>query len=48
VTRWGLLLLVAFLVIGLRPSMDARRAVRWVVGLASVILVYTFVRGHAL
>ncbi len=47
-TRWGLLMLVAFLVIGLRPSMDAPRAVRWVIGVAVVILAYTFVRGHAL
>ena len=47
-TRWGLLLLIAFLVIGLRPSIDANRAVRYVVWFAAVILLFTFVKGHAL
>lgn len=47
-TRWGLVLLIAFLVIGLRPSIDANRAVRYVIGIAAVVLVYTFFRGHAL
>jgi hypothetical protein len=48
VTRWGLLLLIAFLVIGLRPSIDAKRGVRYVIGTAAVVLVFTFLRGHAL
>lgn len=47
-TRWGLVLLIAFLVIGLRPSIDANKAVRYVIGFAAVILLFTFVRGHAL
>jgi hypothetical protein len=48
VTRWGLILLIAFLVIGLRPSIDANKAVRYVIVFATVILVFTFFRGHAL
>jgi hypothetical protein len=48
VTRWGLILLIAFLVIGLRPTIEARRAVRYVVWFAAIILAYTFVKGHAL
>lgn len=47
-TRWGLILLIAFLVIGLRPSIDANRAVRYVVWTAAVLLAFTFFRGHAL
>jgi VIT1/CCC1 family predicted Fe2+/Mn2+ transporter len=47
-TRWGLILLIAFMVIGLRSSIETPRAVRWVVGVAAVVLVFTFVKGHAL
>jgi hypothetical protein len=48
VTRWGLVLLIAFLVIGLRPSVDANKAVRYVIVAAAVVLAFTFFRGHAL
>jgi hypothetical protein len=47
-TRWGLLLLIAFLVIGLRSSIDTPRAVRYVVWVAAIVLAFTFVKGHAL
>jgi len=47
-TRWGIILLVAFLVFGLRPSIDERRAVRYTVWLAAVVLAFVFVKGHAL
>jgi hypothetical protein len=48
VTRWGLILLIAFLVIGLRPKIDDRRAVRYVFWVAAVVLVFTFAKGRAL
>ena len=47
-TRWGIILLVAFLVIGLRPAIETRRAVRLVVWWAAVVLAFIFVKGHAL
>jgi len=48
VTRWGLILLIEFLVLGLRSSVDPNRAVRYVVWIAGVVLLLTFVKGHAL
>jgi hypothetical protein len=48
VTRWGLVLLIAFLVIGLRPAIETSRAARLAVWWAAGILVYVFVKGHAL
>jgi hypothetical protein len=47
-TRWGLVLLIAFLVIGLRPTIQDRHAVRYVVWIAVVVLLITFAKGHAL
>jgi uncharacterized membrane protein len=48
VTRWGIILLIAFLVIGLRPAIDSRRAVRLVIGWSAVVLAFIFMKGHAL
>jgi hypothetical protein len=48
VTNWGLILLVAFLVIGLRPKIETGRAVRYVVWWSVVVLAIIFVKGHAL
>ena len=45
-TRWGLLLLLTFLVVGLRP-VEPRRAVRYVVWCTAAVLAFVFVRGHA-
>lgn len=47
-TRWGLILLIAFLVIGLRPTIETGRAVRYAVWWAAIILTFIFVKGHAL
>jgi hypothetical protein len=47
VTRWGLILLVGYLVFGLR-IVDGRKAVRGVVAFTAVILGWTFLRNHAL
>jgi hypothetical protein len=47
-TRWGIILLIAFLVIGLRPAIESRRAVRLVVWWAAIVLAFIFVKGHAL
>jgi hypothetical protein len=46
-TRWGLILLVTFLVLGLR-AIDDRRAVRYAVWLTASVLTFVFVKGHAL
>jgi hypothetical protein len=48
VTRWGIILLVAFLVIGLRPAIEPGRAVRYVVWCAAIVLAFIFVKGRAL
>jgi hypothetical protein len=48
VTRWGIILLVAFLVIGLRPAIAQDRAVRYVVWWAVIVLAFIFVKGKAL
>jgi hypothetical protein len=48
VTRWGIILLVAFLVIGLRPAIEPRSAARYVVWWAAIVLAFIFVKGHAL
>jgi hypothetical protein len=47
VTRWGLVLLVAYLVIGLTNG-EGRRALRYVVGLTVVVLAYVSVRNGSL
>jgi hypothetical protein len=47
-TRWGLILLLAFLVFGLRRSIDDRRAVRYTAWVTAAVLAYVFVKGHAL
>ena len=46
-TRWGIILLVAYLVIGLRV-VDGRRAVRQAVCLTAAVVAFVFVKGHAL
>jgi hypothetical protein len=46
-TRWGIVLLVVFFVIGLRP-IESHRAVRSVVCVAAVVLAFVFIKGHAL
>ena len=46
-TRWGLILLVGYLVFGLR-IVDGRKAVRVVVASTAVILGWTFFSNHAL
>jgi hypothetical protein len=47
-TRWGMILLVAFLVFGLRPSIEDRRAVRYTIWLTAIVLAFIFAKGHAL
>lgn len=47
-TRWGMILLIAFLVIGLRPAIQSSRATRYVVWWSAGMLLYIFVKGHAL
>jgi hypothetical protein len=47
-TRWGLILLIAFLVFGLRSSIDEHRARRCTIWLTAVVLAFIFVKGHAL
>lgn len=46
-TRWGIFLLIAYLVIGLRV-VDGRRATRQAVWLTAIVLAFVFVKGHAL
>jgi hypothetical protein len=48
VTRWGLLLLLAFVVLGLRSSVDTSRALRYGVWLVVGVLVFVSFRNHAL
>jgi hypothetical protein len=47
VTRWGLILLLTYLALGL-TRVDARRAVRYAVWLTAVVLVYVGFRNGAL
>jgi len=47
VTRWGLLLLLAYLVIGLSP-LEARRATRYAVWTTVVVLLFVAVRTGSL
>lgn len=46
-TRWGLVLLLVFLVLGL-GSVEQRRAMRYVVTIAVVVLLYVSVRNGSL
>jgi hypothetical protein len=48
VTRWGLLLLLAFLVLGLRSSVDTSRALKYGVWAAALVIAFISVRNHAL
>jgi hypothetical protein len=48
VTRWGLLLLLAFLALGLRSSLDTRRALKYGVWTVVVVLLFVSVRSHSL
>jgi hypothetical protein len=47
VTRWGILLLVAFVALGL-SGMETRKAVRFAVALVTVVLVGVGVKHGAL
>jgi hypothetical protein len=47
VTRWGLLLLAAFLALGL-SSLDTRRAMKYGVWVVALVIVLISVRNHAL
>jgi hypothetical protein len=46
-TRWGLILLLAYLVLGL-TGVEARKAVRYAVWMTAVLLVYVGFRNGAL
>ncbi|HEX5469799.1 MAG TPA: hypothetical protein VFW80_12205 [Gaiellaceae bacterium] len=46
-TRWGLLLLVAYIALGLSP-IDTRRAARYAAGLTAVVLAYVSVKAGSL
>jgi hypothetical protein len=48
VTRWGLLLLLIFLALGLRSSLDTQRALKYGVWTAVAVLLFISVRNHAL
>jgi hypothetical protein len=48
VTRWGLVLLLAFVALGLRSSVDTSRALRYGVWVAVGVLLLVTVRNHAL
>ena len=47
-TRWGLLLLLIFLALGLRSSVDTSRALKYGVWVVALVLVFESVRSHAL
>ena len=47
-TRWGLLLLLIFLALGLRSSLDTQRALRYGVWAVVAVLFIVTVRNHAL
>jgi hypothetical protein len=48
VTRWGLVLLLAFVALGLRSSVDTSRALRYGVWVVVGVLLVVTVRNHAL
>jgi hypothetical protein len=48
VTRWGLLLLLTFIVLGLRPSLETSRALKYGVWAVALVLVFVSARNHAL
>jgi hypothetical protein len=48
VTRWGLVLLLAFVALGLRSSVDTSRALRYGVWVVVGVLLFVTVRNHAL
>ena len=47
-TRWGLVLLLAFVALGLRSSVDTSRALRYGVWVVVGVLLLVTVRNHAL
>lgn len=47
-TRWGLLLLLIFLALGLRSSVDTSRALKYGVWAAALVLAFISVRNHSL
>jgi hypothetical protein len=47
VTRWGLLLLFAFLALGL-SSLETRRAMTYGVWAAALVILFVSVKAHAL
>ena len=47
-TRWGLVLLLAFLVLGLRSSVETSRALKYGVWVVVVVLLLITVRNHQL
>jgi hypothetical protein len=48
VTRWGLVLLLTFLALGLRSSLDTRRALKYGVWAVALVIVFVSARNHAL
>jgi hypothetical protein len=48
VTRWGLVLLLAFLVLGLRSSLDTSRALKYGVWAAALVILFVSAGNHAL
>jgi hypothetical protein len=48
VTRWGVLLLLAFLALGLSSSIDGARARKYGVWVAAGVLLFVSLRNHAL
>jgi hypothetical protein len=47
VTRWGLLLLLIFLALGLSP-LETRRALKYCVWAVFLVIVFVSARNHAL
>jgi hypothetical protein len=47
VTRWGILLLIAFVALGLSP-LERRRAMKFAASAAAFVIVLVFVRNHSL
>jgi len=48
VTRWGLVLLLVFLVLGLRSSVETSRALKYGVWVVIGVLLFVTVRNHQL
>ena len=46
-TRWGLLLLLSFVALGLSP-IETRRALKYCVLLVALVIVFVSARNHAL